>query len=114
MEGSLLLDVVVAQGTAVFELLPGEYQALLVRRDALLFLDPGRDIQWTGVLLDVVIGRSAIIFQFLPGENEPLLLRKGPSLSSIMALTISMMSPRFTSNVIISPIKVFTKICMVH
>ena len=36
MKGRLLLDVVVRQSAAVLELLAGEDQALLVRRDALL------------------------------------------------------------------------------
>jgi hypothetical protein len=44
MEGRLLLDVVVGEGAAVFELLASEDQALLVRRDALLVLDLGLDI----------------------------------------------------------------------
>jgi hypothetical protein len=39
-----LLDIVVAQRAAVFELLAGEDQSLLVRRDALLVLDLGFDI----------------------------------------------------------------------
>jgi hypothetical protein len=39
MEGGLLLDVVVGQSAAVLELLAGEDQALLVRRDALLVLN---------------------------------------------------------------------------
>jgi hypothetical protein len=39
MEGGLLLDVVVGEGTAVFELLAGEDQALLVRRNAFLVLN---------------------------------------------------------------------------
>ena len=39
MEGRLLLNVVVREGTAVLELLAGEDEALLVRRDALLVLD---------------------------------------------------------------------------
>jgi hypothetical protein len=34
VEGRLLLDVVVSQGTAVLQLLAGEDQTLLVRRDA--------------------------------------------------------------------------------
>jgi hypothetical protein len=34
VEGGLLLDVVVGQGTAVLQLLAGEDQTLLVRRDA--------------------------------------------------------------------------------
>ena len=44
MEGALLLDVVVAEGTAVFQLLTREDQALLVRWDAFLVLDLALDI----------------------------------------------------------------------
>ena len=44
VKGGLLLDVVVAEGAAVLELLAGEDQALLVGRDALLVLDLGLDI----------------------------------------------------------------------
>ena len=40
----LLLDIVVGERTAILELLAGEDQALLVRRDALLVLDLGLDI----------------------------------------------------------------------
>ena len=43
MEGALLLDVVVSEGTSVLELLPREDEALLVGRDALLVLDLGLD-----------------------------------------------------------------------
>jgi hypothetical protein len=39
-----LLDVVVGQGAAVFELLASEDQALLVRGDALLVLDLRLDV----------------------------------------------------------------------
>ena len=39
MERRLFLDVVVSEGTAVFQLLACEDEALLVRRDALLVLD---------------------------------------------------------------------------
>jgi len=39
MKGGLLLDVVVGEGTSVFELLAGEDQALLVGRDAFLVLN---------------------------------------------------------------------------
>ena len=39
MEGGLLLDVVVREGPAVFELLTSEDKSLLVRGDALLVLD---------------------------------------------------------------------------
>lgn len=41
---SYLLDIVVAQGSAIFELLAGEDQALLIGWDALLVLDLGLDI----------------------------------------------------------------------
>ena len=42
VECRLLLDLVVSQRAAVLELLAREDQALLVRRDALLILDPRR------------------------------------------------------------------------
>lgn len=44
MKSRLLLDVVIGQGAAVFELLAGEDQALLIGRDAFLVLDLGLDI----------------------------------------------------------------------
>ncbi|GJM85593.1 hypothetical protein PR202_ga02058 [Eleusine coracana subsp. coracana] len=44
VKGRLLLDVVVGQGAAVLELLAGEDETLLVRRDALLILDLRLDI----------------------------------------------------------------------
>ncbi|KAL3740657.1 hypothetical protein ACJRO7_021865 [Eucalyptus globulus] len=44
VEGGLLLDVVIGKGAAVLELLAGEDQALLVRRDAFLVLDLGLDV----------------------------------------------------------------------
>ena len=44
VEGGFLLDVVVAQGTAVFQLLSGKDQSLLVRGDSLLVLDLGLDV----------------------------------------------------------------------
>lgn len=44
VECGLLLDVVVGQGTAILELLAGEDQALLVRRNAFLILDLALDI----------------------------------------------------------------------
>jgi hypothetical protein len=44
VERGLLLDVVVGQDAAVVQLLAGEDEALLVRRDALLVLDLGLDV----------------------------------------------------------------------
>ena len=40
----LLLDVVVRQSAAILQLLAGEDEALLIRRDALLVLDLGLDV----------------------------------------------------------------------
>ena len=39
MESGLLLDVVVGQGTAILELLAGEDETLLIRRNSLLVLN---------------------------------------------------------------------------
>ena len=47
MKGALLLDVVVGERPAVLELLAGEDEPLLIRRDALLVLD---------LLLDIIDG----------------------------------------------------------
>ena len=44
MKRRFLLDVVVAQGAAIFQLLTSKDQALLVRRNALLVLDLGLDV----------------------------------------------------------------------
>ncbi len=44
VKSGLLLDVVVAQGTSILELLAGEDEALLVGGDALLVLDLGLDV----------------------------------------------------------------------
>ena len=44
VESRLLLDVVVGKSAAVLELLAGEDQALLVRRDAFLVLDLALDV----------------------------------------------------------------------
>jgi len=44
MESGLLLDVVVGEGSAVFELLAGEDESLLVRRDTFLVLNLGLDV----------------------------------------------------------------------
>ena len=44
VQGRLLLDVVVAQGATILQLLAGEDQTLLVWGDSLLVLDLGLDI----------------------------------------------------------------------
>jgi len=44
VKSGFLLDVVVGKGAAIFELLSGEDQSLLVRRDSFLVLDLSLDI----------------------------------------------------------------------
>ena len=44
MESGLLLDVVVREGSTVFELLSSEDESLLIGRDTLLILDLGLDV----------------------------------------------------------------------
>jgi len=44
MEGGLLLDIVVRQGPAIFQLLAGKDQPLLIRGNSLLILDLGLDV----------------------------------------------------------------------
>jgi len=44
VQSRLLLDVVVAQSAAILELLSGEDETLLVRRDAFLILNLGLDV----------------------------------------------------------------------
>ena len=60
VKSRLLLDVVVAQSAAIFQLLPSEDESLLVWRDALFVLDFRLDV--------------AAIFQLLPSEDESLLV----------------------------------------
>jgi len=43
MKGGFLLDVVVSKCATILELLSGEYEALLIGRDAFLILDLGFD-----------------------------------------------------------------------
>ena len=44
MEGGLLLDVVVGEGTSILELLSCEDETLLIRRDSFLVLNLGLDV----------------------------------------------------------------------
>jgi hypothetical protein len=44
MKGRLLLNVVIRKSTSVFKLFSGEYETLLIGRDALLVLDLGLDV----------------------------------------------------------------------
>jgi len=44
MKGRFLLDVVVGQGTSVFQLFSGENETLLIRRNSFFVLDFGLDV----------------------------------------------------------------------
>ncbi|KAG8122575.1 hypothetical protein E2320_018060, partial [Naja naja] len=99
VEGGFLLDVVVGEGAAIFQLLAGKDQPLLVWRNAFLVLDLGlhvlngvtglhlqglhKDLHPTpqtqdkmqgGFLLDVVVREGTAIFQLLASKDQPLLI----------------------------------------
>jgi hypothetical protein len=44
VQSRLLLDVVVRKGSTIFELLAGEDESLLIRRNSFLVLDLGLDV----------------------------------------------------------------------
>merc|ERR1712223_250782 len=62
VEGGLLLDVVVGEGPAILELLPGEDQPLLVWGNPLLVLDLGLDVLNR-------VGRLDLEGNSLPGQR---------------------------------------------
>ena len=107
VESRFLLNVVIRERAAIFELLSSENQVLLVRRDALLVLDLGLDVvngrfylegdrlssqgldenlhtsakvkdEVKGrLLLDVVIRESSATFKLLASKDEALLVGPG-------------------------------------
>jgi len=56
VKGGFLLDVVIAQGASIFQLLSGKDKTLLIRRDSFLVLDLGLDvvngIRWLDIKSD--------------------------------------------------------------
>jgi hypothetical protein len=62
MQRRFFLDVIIGQGTAVFELLAGKNQALLIRGDAFLILNLGFDVidrvGWLDIERDRFPGQS--------------------------------------------------------
>jgi hypothetical protein len=86
MEGRLLLDIVVREGPAILELLAGEDEALLVRRDTLLVLD---------LALDVINRITGLDFEGDWRGMSESALRTGE-----------------TEYALVLPVSVLTKICM--
>jgi hypothetical protein len=99
MEGRLLLDVVITQSTAIFELLSSKNQSLLVWRNSLLVLNLGLDIVNRVRRLD--IESDGLSRQGLDEDLEHQIERNGGSVSGFIHCKLK----RHTDAVIEGPLQ---------
>ena len=118
VEGGLLLDVVVTQSAAIFQLLSSKDKTLLIRRDSLLVLDLGLHIVdgvgWLyiqGNCLTCVVGsrenRNGVRSNYI---GYLLKLRRQPTTTTApLHLQLYCLQRRHRLDL---PVRVFTKICI--